>query len=45
MENPLHHFELHPIIPIQFLGLDLSINKAVIVMWMGVALVFSCLWW
>ncbi|MGP0629418.1 F0F1 ATP synthase subunit A [Nitrospina sp. 32_T5] len=40
MENPLHHFELHPIIPIQFLGLDLSINKAVIVMWVGVALVF-----
>lgn len=41
MENPLHHFELHPIIPINILGLDLSINKAVIVMWIAIALVFG----
>ncbi|CAI2718062.1 F0F1 ATP synthase subunit A [Nitrospina watsonii] len=41
MENPLHHFELHPIIGIHFLGLDLSINKAIIVMWIGIALVFG----
>jgi F-type H+-transporting ATPase subunit a len=41
MENPLHHFELHPLIPINILGLDLSINKAVIVMWIAIALVFG----
>lgn len=41
MENPLHHFELHPIIPINILGLDLSINKAVIVMWIASAMVFG----
>ena len=29
MESPLHHFELHPIIPLNFMGLDISINKAV----------------
>ncbi len=41
MENPLHHFELHPIIPINFMGLDLSINKAVLAMWIGMALIFG----
>ncbi len=41
MENPLHHFELHPIIPINIMGLDLSINKAVVAMWIGMALIFG----
>ncbi|MFQ5449212.1 MAG: F0F1 ATP synthase subunit A [Nitrospinaceae bacterium] len=41
MESPLHHFELHPIIPIHIMGLDLSLNKAVFVMWIGMAVVFG----
>ncbi len=40
MENPLHHFELHPLIPISLMGLDLSINKAILAMWVGMALIF-----
>ncbi len=32
MENPLHPFELHNYIPISLFGLDISINKAVIMM-------------
>ncbi|MDX1411654.1 MAG: F0F1 ATP synthase subunit A [Nitrospirales bacterium] len=39
MENPLHPFELHPIVPLSLFGLDISINKAVVVMWLVVALV------
>jgi F-type H+-transporting ATPase subunit a len=38
-ENPLHPFELHNYIPINLGGLDISINKAVIMMWVVVALV------
>lgn len=38
-ESPLHPFELHNFIPINFSGLDVSINKAVIIMWVVVALV------
>jgi F-type H+-transporting ATPase subunit a len=41
MDSPLHHFELHTIIPLSVGGLDISINKAVIVMWIGLALVFG----
>ncbi len=33
LENPLHHFELHPIVPLELFGMDVSINKAVILMW------------
>ena len=29
MENPLHHFELHPIVPIHLGSLDLSLNKGI----------------
>ena len=36
MENPLHHFELHRIVPIEVFGIDLSINQAVIMMWLVV---------
>ena len=38
-ENPLHPFELQNYIPISLGGLDISINKAVIMMWVVVALV------
>ena len=38
-ESPLHPFELHEIIPISLFGFDISINKAVIWMWIVVALV------
>ena len=31
-ESPLHPFELHNYIPINLGGLDISINKAVIMM-------------
>lgn len=41
MENPLHHFELHPIIPLSLMGVDISINKAVFAMWAGLAVVFG----
>ncbi|NIY18822.1 MAG: F0F1 ATP synthase subunit A, partial [Nitrospinaceae bacterium] len=39
MDSPLHHFELHPILHLTLLGLDISINKAVVAMWAGLALV------
>lgn len=38
-ENPLHPFELHNLVPISLGGLDISINKAVVMMWVVVALV------
>ena len=38
-ESPLHPFELHNYIPLSLGGLDISINKAVIIMWVVVALV------
>lgn len=41
MDSPLHHFELHPIIPLSVMGVDISINKAILVMWIGCALVFG----
>ena len=37
-ESPLHPFELHTYIPINLFGLDISINKAVIMMWVVVGL-------
>lgn len=40
MDNPLHHFELHPLIPLSLFGIDISINKAVVMMWLASALVF-----
>jgi F-type H+-transporting ATPase subunit a len=39
LDNPLHPFELHPLLPLSLFGLDISINKAVVVMWLVVALV------
>ncbi len=37
-ESPLHPFELHDWIPISLGGLDISINKAVVIMWVVVSL-------
>ncbi|HSF67824.1 MAG TPA: F0F1 ATP synthase subunit A [Nitrospiraceae bacterium] len=37
-ESPLHPFELHDWIPISLGGLDISINKAVVLMWVVVSL-------
>jgi F-type H+-transporting ATPase subunit a len=44
MENPLDHFILHPLIPIHLLGFDLSINQAVVMMWVVVATVSLFFW-
>lgn len=41
MDNPLHHFELHPLIHLTLMGFDISINKAIIAMWIGLAVIFS----
>ena len=38
-ESPLHPFELHNYIPINIGGLDISVNKAVIMMWVVVGLI------
>ena len=38
-ESPLHPFELHNYIPINLGGFDISINKAVIMMWVVVGLI------
>ncbi len=39
MDNPLHPFELHPFGSWSLFGLDISLNKAVIMMWVVVAIV------
>src|SRR5207244_9945441 len=36
--SPLHPFELHPYVNISLFGLDISLNKAVIMMWVVIAL-------
>ncbi|WP_447974522.1 F0F1 ATP synthase subunit A [Nitrospira sp. Kam-Ns4a] len=38
MDNPLHPFELHQIVHLSLFGLDVSINQAVIMMWVVVGL-------
>jgi F-type H+-transporting ATPase subunit a len=38
-ESPLHPFELHNFVPISLGGLDISINKAVVMMWVVVGFV------
>jgi F-type H+-transporting ATPase subunit a len=40
--KPLHPFELHPYGTLSIFGVDVSVNKAVIMMWIIVAL--TCLW-
>ena len=41
MENPLHHFEIHPIVHLSLMGFDISISKAVIAMWVGLSILFG----
>ncbi|MDP7611854.1 MAG: F0F1 ATP synthase subunit A [Nitrospinaceae bacterium] len=41
MENPLHHFELHTLIPLNLLGIDISINNGILAMWVGLAVMFG----
>lgn len=43
MENPLHPFELYPFVHLSLLGVDISLNKAVLMMWVVVALVAGLL--
>jgi F-type H+-transporting ATPase subunit a len=38
-DSPLHPFELHNFIPLAIGGVDISINKAVIMMWVVVAII------
>jgi len=38
LENPLQPFELHTYIPLSLFGLDMSVNKAVVFMWVIVAM-------
>ncbi len=40
--NPLEHFELHPLIELKLLGIDISVNKAVIMMWI-VCILIPCI--
>ena len=44
-ESPLHAFELHDLIPLVPAGVDISINKAVILMWVIVGLVAFLISW
>lgn len=39
----LHHFQLHPIVDIHLFGIDLSITKAVVMMWIACCLTFFLL--
>jgi F-type H+-transporting ATPase subunit a len=43
MDNPLHPFELHPLVHLSLFGLDISINKAVLMMWVVTLLVATLL--
>lgn len=44
MGNPLEHFELHTLIPLRLFGLDISINQAVVMMWVVCAAVVLFFW-
>lgn len=43
MEDPLHPFELHSFVPLTLFGLDISINKAVAMMFLVVVLIIGLL--
>ncbi|MBM4123534.1 MAG: F0F1 ATP synthase subunit A [Nitrospira sp.] len=43
MENPLHPFELHQLVHLSLFGLDISLNKAVLIMWVVVGLAATLL--
>ncbi|ODS31192.1 MAG: ATP synthase subunit A [Candidatus Scalindua rubra] len=40
--NPIEHFELHPLIEIKLFGIDVSVNKAVIMMWI-ICILIPCI--
>ncbi len=42
--NPLHPFELHPYVTLSLFGLDISLNKAVIMMWVVIAVASGLLY-
>ncbi|MBM4138134.1 MAG: F0F1 ATP synthase subunit A [Nitrospira sp.] len=42
-ESPLHQFELHPWVPMSIGGVDISINKAVVFMWVVIAVASVCM--
>ncbi len=44
MGNPLEHFELHVLVPLRLFGLDISINQAVVMMWVVCAVIFLFFW-
>ena len=44
MGNPLEHFELHNIVNLSLFGLDISINQAVVMMWIVSVTVFLFFW-
>ena len=44
MTNPMEHFELHTLIQISLFGIDISINEAVVMMWIVVIVVFGLFW-
>jgi F-type H+-transporting ATPase subunit a len=44
MGNPLEHFELHKLLQISLFGIDISINEAVVMMWITVLIVFGLFW-
>jgi len=39
LDNPLHPFELHPLVQLSLFGVDISLNKAVLMMWLVITLV------
>jgi F-type H+-transporting ATPase subunit a len=39
-ESPLHHFELHPHIHLNLMGVDISLNKGIYWMWAALTIVF-----
>lgn len=39
--DPLHHFQLHPIIELNIFGIDMSINQAVLWMWISAAVLLA----
>jgi F-type H+-transporting ATPase subunit a len=43
MDNPLHPFELHNFVPLSLFGVDISLNKAVLMMWVVIGLVAGLL--
>ena len=43
MDNPLHPFELHNFVHLSLFGFDISLNKAVVMMWVVIGLVAGCL--